>query len=118
MKKLLASFVFIVMLAPEAFATGMGGFYDGTYNVTTVKQAKTMPDDSYVTLKGSITQRLTSDEYTFKDSTGTITVEIDAEKWMGQIAGPNDLMEITGEIDKDFRATKIDVDSVKVLPKK
>ena len=79
MKKLLASFVFIVMLAPEAFATGMGGFYDGTYNVTTVKQAKTMPDDSYVTLKGSITQRLTSDEYTFKDSTGTITVEIDSE---------------------------------------
>ena len=118
MKKIIAMFVFFVTITSTALAYTAGGFNDGTNSLVTVKEASKMPDNSYVTLKGNIVKRLTSDEYLFKDNTGTINVEIDLEKWMGQTAGPNDTLEITGEVDKDFTSTKIDVDIVKVIPKK
>jgi len=115
MKKMFAAFVFIVMVTPSAFAYAPGGFYDGITNTVDVKQALNLPDNSYVNLKGNITKRITSDEYLFTDKTATITVEIDAEKWLGQIIKPTDIVEISGEIDRDFRQIKIDVDSVKVV---
>ena len=84
---------------------------------TTVQQAKTMQDDTYVTLQGNITQKLSHDKYTFKDSTGSLTVEIDDDKWMGLFQNANDTVEIVGEIDKKLNTTEIEVDSIRKVTK-
>ena len=72
-----------------------------------------MRDNSYVTIQGNIVRRISGDNYTFKDSTGTITVEIDHNKWNGITADSSDLLELSGEIEKDFTSTKLDVETVK-----
>ena len=115
MKKIISSLVVILMLVPCAFAYQAGGFYDVTDSTITVKQCLSKPDNSFVTMKGNIKKRLTSEEYLFTDKTADIVVEIDSEKWMGQFVGVDDEIVITGEVDRDFRTVKIDVDSVQVL---
>ena len=117
MRKVLATLVLVVMLVPSAYAAGMGGFYDANYTGVTVKQAKNMHDDAYVTLKGSISKRLTVDEYMFADATGSIVVEIDDEEWAGQTVKPTDTIEIIGEIDRNYRNVKVDVESLRILQK-
>ena len=44
--------------------------------------------------------------------TGTITVEIDNDVWQGQNIGPQDVVEIHGELDKDLFSAEIDVDRI------
>ncbi|MFD1261041.1 YgiW/YdeI family stress tolerance OB fold protein [Entomomonas asaccharolytica] len=100
---------------PSSSTTEKGG-YSGpraTTSVTTVEQAKQMRDDSKVTLRGNIVKHLGKEKYTFKDNTGEITVEIDDDDWRGVTVGPNDLVEIYGEVDKDWNSVEIDVDTIR-----
>lgn len=92
-------------------ATG-GGFSGPGISATTVEQAKSMPDDARVVLRGNIVQHLGKDNYLFKDATGTIRVEIDNDKWGGQTVTPDDTVELHGEVDKDWNSVEIDVDRV------
>ncbi len=48
----------------------------------------------------------------FQDATGTIHVEIDHDEWGGNAVSPTDLVEIKGEVDKDWNSVEIDVKSV------
>lgn len=99
---------------PSATSTNqVGGFTGPKSNITTVAQAKQMRDDTKVTLRGNIVQSLGKEKYLFKDSTGEITIEIDHEDWRGVTVGPNDLVEIYGEVDKDWNSVEIDVDVVR-----
>ena len=86
-----------------------GGFTGPGPALSTVQQARDMRDDSPVTLQGHIVQHLGDDHYLFKDNTGTINVEIDHKRWQGQNVGPNDLVEISGEVEKDWSELGIDV---------
>ena len=86
-------------------------------DMTTVSKAIKIPDSSYVILQGNIEKQLGDDKYLFKDATGTITVDIDKEKWEGQVITPKDKTEISGELDKKFNYIKLDVDKVKKLNK-
>ena len=82
---------------------------------TTVKQALTLNDDAMVVLTGKIVNNLGDEKYTFKDSTGEITIEIDDEDWRGIKVTPDNTLEIVGEVDKEFNEpTKIDVKSFTV----
>ena len=45
----------------------------------------------------------------FKDDTGTVNVEISEKRWGGQQVGPDELVEIQGEIDKDWTEFEIEV---------
>ncbi len=120
MKKLLLflTLIFVTSTSFAAVNTFGGGFQDTTgSNKTTVAKAIKMQDSSYVTLQGNIEKQLGEDKYLFKDSTGTITVDIDKEKWAGQIITPKDKIEISGEIDKKFNYIKLDVDTVKKINK-
>lgn len=89
---------------------GQGGFTGPGPALTTVQQAREMRDDSHVALRGNIVQHLGKDKYLFRDGTGTVTVEIDHDKWAGQDVGPDDTVEIYGEVDKDWNSVEIDVD--------
>lgn len=119
MKKI-AAVTAIVMLCsapvfaatPAANASQGGGFTGPSSAVTTVESAKSMRDDAWVTLRGNIVERVSDDVYTFKDASGTINVDIDHKRWNGVNIGPNDLVEIQGEVDKDWNSVEIDVKQV------
>lgn len=89
--------------------TQQGGFSGPSASVTTVAEALKMRDDSWITLRGNIEQQVGHDRYIFRDSTGTVTVEIDKKYWNGQTITPKDKVEIQGEVDKDWNEFEIDV---------
>lgn len=122
MKKLvLASLLTSLALpvfAQQAGFTGPGsegqqqGGFNGPHKTFTVAQTKTLQDDEKVMLEGQITKKISHEHYEFKDSTGTVVVEIDDHKWMGQSVSPKDRVRLEGEVDKD--GSKIDIDVKKI----
>ena len=108
----------IVALTAQADPPAAGGFKgpDGTALVTAA-QATEMKDDSFVKLQGYIVKSLGDEKYEFRDDSGTIVVEIDDEDWRGVEAGPENRVELRGEIDRDLRQVELDVDSVELLAK-
>lgn len=109
MKKILLLTTAVLMAFPAVSA-----FID-TVKTTTVRDIKTMKDDTPVQLEGNITKALGDDKYTFTDGTGSITVEIDDEDWKGVDVTPADKVRLDGEIDKDLLKTKVDVHSVQKI---
>ncbi|MBP6116559.1 MAG: YgiW/YdeI family stress tolerance OB fold protein [Neisseriaceae bacterium] len=104
-----------LVLAQGGYVNNAASGYTGpgtTINLSNIKQALTLPDDSKVRLQGKLVKQLSKDKYQLQDNTGTITVEIDQDKWRGQVVGPNDIVELYGEIDKDRRGTEVDVDLI------
>ncbi len=94
---------------PSGGYGAMGGYAGPGPDLVTVEQAKNLPDDARVALKGHIIQSLGGKDYVFKDATGTINVEISKKRWQGQNVGPEDLVEIHGEVDKEWSKVEIDV---------
>ncbi len=84
--------------------------------VSTVAEALKMRDDAPVVLEGNIQKQITKDKYAFTDKTGEITVEIDREDWRGVDVTPQDKVRLTGELDKDWFRTEVDVDTVQIIP--
>jgi uncharacterized protein (TIGR00156 family) len=78
----------------------------------TVERAKSMSDDTWVTLRGTIVERISNDQYLFKDATGNVNVEIDHKRWNGVTVTPNDTVEIQGKVDKDWNSVEIDVKQI------
>lgn len=84
--------------------------------VVTVKQALTMKDDAKVQLKGYVVKSVGDEKYEFRDRTGSMTVDIDDELWMGKEISAKTPVVIIGEVDIDYKPMKrieIDVDAVK-----
>lgn len=92
-----------------------GGFIGGDDAVVTVEQVKEMRDDSPVVLQGVILQRDGDEKYLFKDSTGTIVVEIDDEDWGGMMVTPEEVIKVYGDVDKGLFTTEIDVDYIRKM---
>lgn len=120
MKKIIAT---TLLIASTSFALADGytgpvnqasNGYTGPTNsaaqTVTVKQAKTMRDDSYVTLRGKIVNHIKKDKFTFQDATDSVVVEIDDDLWYGTTIGPNDTVEIIGEVDNDGPWGKVEID--------
>lgn len=81
----------------------------------TVAQAKSLADDSRVTLEGSIVRQIRGDKYIFADSTGEIEVEIEHYVWNGLTVGPKDKVRIQGELDRDTFSADIDVKMIEKI---
>ena len=124
MKRLITVLVLVLVCTGFVCAQGFnggqqaygGGFQDNgssATSATAVKEALRMRDESYVTVRGNIVKRLTDDKYLFRDATGEIVVDIDNEDWAGLTVGPNDTVELSGEIDRDFNKVEIDVGIVR-----
>lgn len=90
---------------------------DGQPNVTTVKSVmKDGKDDQWVVLQGNIVQRIKGDDYRFRDSTGTIEVEIDDHVFKGQQVTPGTMIRIEGEVDTELIGdNKVDVERLIVI---
>lgn len=102
-------------IAPESQTQSQGGFKGPTPSQTTVAQAKTLRDDAYVVLEGNIVRQLGHELYEFRDSSGSISVDIDDKRWMGQSVSPTDKVRIEGEVDKDWNSVEIDVKNVRII---
>ncbi|WP_281549351.1 YgiW/YdeI family stress tolerance OB fold protein [Kluyvera cryocrescens] len=127
MKKIAAVAIILALTSAPAFAANQGGFSGPTSTttsqtggfvgpngtVTTAANAKTMRDDTWVTLRGNIIERVSDDLYIFKDSSGTVNVDIDHKRWNGQTITPQDVVEIQGEVDKDWNSVEIDVKQIR-----
>ena len=96
-KKILAVLAAVsgIALQTETMAAqNRGGFTGPSVEVITVEQAKNMNDDAFVILRGSI------------------NIEIDEDEWNGLNVGPEDVVEIRGEVDKGWSTLEIDVDRI------
>ncbi|MBJ9164405.1 YgiW/YdeI family stress tolerance OB fold protein [Citrobacter farmeri] len=102
---------------PSAMQTQSGGFQGPNGSSTTVESAKSLRDDTWVTLRGNIVERISDDLYLFKDATGTINVDIDHKRWNGVTVTPQDTVEIQGEVDKDWNSVEIDVKQISKVSK-
>lgn len=73
-------------------------------------------DDQKVTLTGVIVRKVGDERYIFSDGSGEIQVEIDDDDLPGRPFGPEERVEIRGEVDVERNRTlEIDVDSVRLL---
>lgn len=86
-----------------------------TDTIITVQQAKTLPDETVLVLRGNIIESLGDEKYTFQDDTDSITVEIDDDEWNGFVVGPTDTVIIWGEVDSGLFSTEIDVSRIQVV---
>ncbi len=108
-----------IALNTEGFAKPKnGGFTGPSVEVITVEQAKGMKDDTFVILQGNIKQNIGKELYVFTDASGSINIEIDDDDWNGVFVGPDDLVEIRGEVDKGLTKIEIDVDQIKKISDK
>ncbi len=111
-----------VALSSAAFAASdnsNGGFTGpgSEVAIVSVQQAKGMNDDAMVILQGNIQKKVGDELYLFSDGNDTIMVEIDDDDWNGLSIGPNDVVEISGEVDKGWTSIEIDVDQIKKVNK-
>jgi uncharacterized protein (TIGR00156 family) len=74
-------------------------------------------DDHPVVLTGVLAKKTGKERYLFKDATGEIRVEIDAEELPRDPINEKTRVEITGEVDKSpMRAVEVDASRVRILP--
>jgi uncharacterized protein (TIGR00156 family) len=108
-------FLMVVLSVITVYGKGFTGKGSGTntgqVQTVTVIQAKNLSDNSLVILTGNIVKSLGRERFTFRDSTGDITIEIDRNLWvlLDLSVNASDRVEIRGEIDIENRAAEIDV---------
>ncbi len=103
-------------VSPSSGNTGaQGGFKGPASGLTTVAQAKSMRDDAWVVLEGHIVRQIGHELYEFKDDSGSISIEVDDKRWLGQNVTPSDKIRIEGEVDKDWNSVEIDVKTIQII---
>ena len=79
----------------------------------TVNEAKNLPHDSWVILTGNIMNMLPGGHnYTFRDASGEITVDIGPKEWRGVSVGSQDNIVIYGEVKIHRGLTSIKVHAI------
>jgi len=90
-----------------------GGFGAG---LVTVAEALRLRDDAPVILQGRIERHIRSEYYMFADETGSMRIEIPPRIWGSLRVTRDDLIEITGIVDRHlFARNKIYVRSIRLL---
>jgi Uncharacterized conserved protein len=82
---------------------------------STVKQATQVQLGTYVTLSGSVVEHLRGDYFTFRDTTGTIRVEIPGDVWHGVSVSPTNTVRIVGEVDQNLVGRYVYIKSLELL---
>lgn len=101
--------------APAGAQQGYSG--PSSVPVTTVKAlTETGQDDQKAILRGRIVSHDGGDHYTFEDSTGRISADIDDEDFpAGVKIDDKTMVELQGELDRDRHGVEFDVDKIRVM---
>jgi uncharacterized protein (TIGR00156 family) len=86
---------------------------EATKNVVTVAKAKNLRDEAGVTLKGTIVQHISGDNFEFKDSTGSIVIDVDDDLWRSLQLKAGDKVTVIGEVDT-HRKKPTDIDVIQI----
>ncbi len=101
-----------------AFA-GTGMYYNNVKSapsVMMVEDIQMLNDDSRIVAQGYLVQNMGNDIYVFQDANGDkIMVDVDDDAWGEVMVGPNDMVMIMGEVDKNGNDIQIDVDTIKKI---
>ena len=97
---------------------GPQGFMGPSFQVTVAQVVQTFPNKAPAVMRGNIVQHLGSDRYLFRDSTGDIVIKIKHDRWWGLSVGPNDLVEIGGQLkrEKNMWIKYFDAKSIRIAP--
>ena len=101
--------------AQQGGPSDQGGYRGPSAEVTSVAEARTLRDDSPVILRGKIERFLGNEKYLFSDDSGSLIIEIERRVWANVSADENDLVEISGEIDRDWRGVEVEVKRIRKL---
>jgi len=106
---------------PSTKAAATAG-YKGPTNVPLMTAKQLLDkgkDDQYVKVQGKLLSHKGGDDYEFADTSGRMTVEIDAELFpQGASVDQNTVVELIGEFDKEaFGESTLDVQQVRVVSK-
>ena len=119
---LCALFAMVVLSVSTIYGQGFTGIGPGIgtnarVQTVTASQARNMREGSLVILTGNIVNSLGREKFTFRDSTGDITIEIDNNLWvlLDLSVSANDRVEIRGEIEIQNRNAVVDVLYLKKL---
>lgn len=121
MKKVLLALMCLCVITPALAKKKEGGFVfvPQSLVVESVENVKNKSDDTFVVMQGQIMKAVGDDKYVFADKTGEIIIEIDEDDFNGVTVMEGELLEITGDVDKDLMKTpEVDVKSIKKLDKK
>jgi uncharacterized protein (TIGR00156 family) len=94
--------------------TGPGGGGTGDQPVT-IKQAKTLRDHAFVVLEGKIERAVGKKRYILNDGADTVYVEIDKRHWYDLTVGPDDVVVIYGEVDRE--RNQIEIETRRIVKK-
>ena len=106
-------------IGPQGIA-GQQGFrspqgFTGQFTPVSVSQVYSYPDKAPAILRGNIVSFLGGDRYLFRDSSGDIMIKIKHDRWWGQTVGPNDIVELGGELKRDKKTWNINHFDAKVV---
>lgn len=110
MKRLLIGTTLLLSLTANAEFIGEGG----TTEVTTIKNAIELRDDSRVIVEGHIVKQLKNELYLFKDATGEVEMEIDDEDFRNMKISADDKVRITAEVDSGWTTTSLEAEYVEL----
>jgi uncharacterized protein (TIGR00156 family) len=117
MRKSLSTVLVVAVLMSVPAASRAQYVGPNSVPLTTVKQLlERGADDQRAIIRGRIISHDGDDNYTFEDETGSMRVEISRRHFpKNQPIDANRLVELQGELDKDFYRTEFDVDSLRLL---
>ncbi|MCL2092713.1 MAG: NirD/YgiW/YdeI family stress tolerance protein [Treponema sp.] len=104
---------------PAGFAGQQGFGFMGTMGPVSVAQVtQTFPNKAQAVMRGYIVQQVANDRYIFRDATGDILIKIKHDRWWGLSVGPNDLVEIGGELkrEKNMWIKYFDAKNIRLAP--
>jgi len=108
MKKILATALLLACSLPLSALAAT--------KTVTVKEAKTLRDDTRVVLTGKIVSRAGDDDhYWLQDSTGKIRIDVDDDDWEDNHVAIGKKVRVVGDVDKNDGRTEIEVDHIRVV---
>ena len=104
----------LLMLSPTAFAkSDRVLLQEAAKNQVSVAKAKTLKDETGVTLTGKIVKHIAEDDFEFKDATGSIVLDIDDDLWQPMQLKAGDKVKVIGEVDT-HRTKPTDIDVIRI----
>lgn len=115
-KAAVAALVLTTLAAVPAQAQFVGPSTSGRGGTaTTVAEAAEARSDTRVILEGHIIGHQRGEYYTFKDETGTITVEIERHIFRGRTITADTKVRLHGEVERSARGRYVDVHRLEVI---
>jgi len=91
------------LAAPGQIPVGFAGphGFTGQSMPINVAQVQAFPNRAPAILRGNIVAFLGGDRYLFRDASAEIVIKIKHDRWWGLSVGPNDLVELGGNLRRE-----------------